>query len=71
MLVDKFRIAVLSLLVFGGIMFAIIACQLNNISKENNNHRYMISSDGSVVLDTKTGNAYEIDGNEFVKIEMK
>lgn len=72
MLIDKFRITVVSLLIFGGIMLAIIAFQLNNISKQSsNNHRYMINSDGSVVLGTQTGNAYEIDGNEFVKIEMK
>ena len=72
MLVDKFKIAVLSLLVFGGIMLTIIAFQLNNISKQSN-HRYMINSNDRVVLDTQTGNAYiiEIGSDKFLKVEMK
>lgn len=70
MLADKFKLTVISLVFFAGILLAIIACELNNISKQNSN-RYVINSDGSVVLDTRTGNVYIIDNGTFDKVEMK
>lgn len=71
MLADKFKVTVMSLLILAVILLTIIAFQLNSVSKQGGNQRYVMNNAGSVVLDTRTGNAYKIYGQQFDKVEMK
>ncbi len=68
MVSNKFRIAVISLLIFGLIILSIIAYELNGL---NDNHRFELNSDGTVVIDTQTGSGYNIHGSRATEIKIK
>ena len=68
MVPNKFRITIISLLIFGLIILSVIAYELKGI---NNNHRYQLNSDGTVVIDTQTGNVYDIANGESTEFKIK